>query len=122
MRSLIGLISRVFSGLRFRLLVLVVVTCAPLVVLVLHTAGEDRRRAIANWAEKAQKLQQSARQDEQQVIDSTRQLLLAFSESASVHSLNSRRCKKAVDELFASYPHYANLGIITTNGDILASA
>jgi hypothetical protein len=92
MRSLIGFISRVFSGLRFRLLVLVVVTCAPLVALVLHTAGEDRRRAIVSWGEKAQKLQQSARQDEQQVIDSTRQLLLAVSESTSVHSLNSRRC------------------------------
>lgn len=122
MRSLIDFIKRVFSGLRFRLLVLVVVTSAPLVVLMLHTAGEDRRRAIANWQEKAQKLQQSARHDEQQVIDSTRQLLLAFSESISVHSLNSRRCKKAVDELFTTYPRYANLGVLTTNGDVLASA
>jgi len=122
MRSLIGFLHRVFSGLRFRLLVLVVVTCTPLVALVLHTAGEDRRRAIAHLREKAQSLQQSARHDEQQVIDSTRQLLLAFSESTSVHSLNARRCKKAVAELFASYPRYANLGVITTNGDILASA
>jgi signal transduction histidine kinase len=122
MRSLIGFISHLFCGLRFRLLVLVVVTCAPLVVLVLHTAGEDRRRAIANWREKALKLQQSARHDEQQVIDDTRQLLLAFSESASVRSLNSRKCKRAVDELFTSYPRYANLGILTTNGDILTSA
>src|SRR5579862_6721003 len=120
MRSRIGILGRLFCGLRFRLLVLVVVTCAPLVALVLHTAGEDRRRAIANWRDKALLLQQSARHDEQQVIDSTRQLLLAFSESASVHSLNSRRCKKAVDELFASYPRYANLRVITTNGDILA--
>jgi signal transduction histidine kinase len=114
--------SRVFYGLRFRLLVLVVVTCAPLVLLVLHTAGEDRRRAIARWREKAEALQQSARRDEQLVVDGTRQLLLAFSESISVHSLNARRCKKAVDELFASYPRYANLGVLTTNGDILASA
>ena len=122
MRSLVGFITRMLYGLRFRLLVLVVVTCAPLVALVLHTAGEDRRRAVVNWREKEQKLQLSARHDEEKVIVNTHQLLLAVAESASVHSLNARRCKKAVDEFFASYPHYANLGVVKTNGDILASA
>src|SRR6267154_733719 len=122
MRTLVGFITQVFSGLRFRLLVLVVLTCAPLVALMLRNAGEDRRRAMAGWTQRAQRLQQVARKEEQQVIGSTRQLLLAFSEASSVHSQNSRRCKKAVDELFAAYPRYANLGGLTTNGEVLASA
>src|SRR5690242_9896074 len=122
MRTLVVFITQIFSGLRFRLLVLVVLTCAPLVALMLHIAGEDRRRAMSGWKQRGQRLQQIARKEEQQVIGSTRQLLLAFSESAPVRSLNSRRCKKAVDQLFTSYPRYANLGILTTNGDLLASA
>ena len=122
MRTLVVFIAQVFSGLRFRLLLLVLLTCAPLVALMLHIAGEDRRHAMAGWKQRGQRLQQIARKEEQQAIGSTRQLLLAFSESAPVRSLNSRRCKKAVDELFTAYPRYANLGVLTTNGEVLASA
>src|SRR5262249_41869439 len=107
MKALVDFMSRLVAGLRFRLLVLVVFTCAPLIVLILHTSGQDRRNAMASWQKKEQKLQQIARREEQQILDGARQLLLALSESASVRSLSPRRCKKAVDELFTSYPRYA---------------
>ena len=66
MKTLIGFIRRLISGLRFRLLLLVVFTCTPLVALMLHTAGEERRRAMVNWRQKEQTLQQAARRQEQQ--------------------------------------------------------
>jgi signal transduction histidine kinase len=122
MRSLTASIARVFAGLRFRLFALVLLVCAPLVVLMLHSAGEDRRRAEAGWRQKSQELQQIASRDEEHLIGSTRQLLLAVSESSYVHSLDPRRCKKGLDDLFASYPRFANLGVLTTNGEVLASA
>ena len=31
-------------------------------------------------------------------------------------------CKKSLEEVFASYPGYANLGVINTNGEVVASA
>jgi signal transduction histidine kinase len=122
MRSLTASIGRAFAGLRFRLLALVLLACAPLLVLMLHGAGEERRRAVAGWRQKVQDLQQVARRDEEELIGSTRQLLLAVSESSYVRSLDPHRCKKGLDDLFASYPRFANLGIITTNGQLLASA
>ncbi|HLH54288.1 MAG TPA: ATP-binding protein [Verrucomicrobiae bacterium] len=122
MKRLAASVARVFSGLRFRLLALVVLACAPLVVLMLHTAGEDRRRAIAAWRDKSRELQNIANRDEEQLIGSTRQLLLAVSESSYVHSFDPRRCQKGLDDLFATYPRFANLGVLTTNGDVLASA
>jgi signal transduction histidine kinase len=122
MRKLTASIVQVFSGLRFRLLLLVLLAGAPLVALMLHTAWEDRRRAIAGWRQKSQDLQQIAWQDEEELIGSTRQLLLAVSESSYVRSFDARRCKKGVDDLFASYPRFANLGLLTTNCEILASA
>jgi signal transduction histidine kinase len=122
MKRLASSVTRTFAGLRFRLLALVILACAPLVVLMLHTAGEDRRRDVNGWRQKSQQLQEIARRDEEQLIGSTRQLLLAISESSYVHSLDPRRCKKGLDDLFASYPRFANLGVLTTNGGVIASA
>ena len=122
MRKLTASIAQVFSGLRFRLLLLVLLACAPLVALMLHTAWEDRRRAIAGWRQRSEDLQQTAWRDEEELIGSTRQLLLAVSESSYVRSFDPHRCKKGMDDLFASYPRFANLGLLTTNGEVLASA
>src|SRR5215467_12875263 len=122
MRSLTASAARLFSGLRFRLLVLVLLACAPLITLILHTADQDRRRAIANWNQKLHELQQTASRDEEELIGGTRQLLLAISESSYVRSFNRTRCEKGLTELFASYPRFANLGVLTTNGMVLASA
>src|SRR5947209_1166485 len=122
MRSLIGFIGQVFSGLQFRLLVLVVLACAPLVALMMHTAGEDRRRAMTSWRQRSQKVVQIARREEEEIIGGTRQLLLAVSEAAPVRSLNARKAQKWLEEVLASYPRYSNLGVITTNGEVVATA
>jgi PAS domain S-box-containing protein len=115
-------ISQVCSGLRFRLLVLVLLTCAPLAALTLHTASEDRRRERASWSQRPQKLIQLAGREEVRVIGQTRQLLLAISESGAVRSGNWQGCHRLLAELFSAYPNYANLGVIRTNGEVLASA
>lgn len=118
--SLIGIIGQVFSGLRFRLLLLIALVCAPLIVLMLHTADEDRRRAIAGWRQRSQRVLQAARHEEQDVVAGTRQLLLALSESSPVRSLDAARCRRWLAELGTIYPRYATLGVLTTNGTLLA--
>lgn len=122
MRSLLSWIRQVFSGLRFRLLLLVVLTCAPLVGFMLHTAGEDRRRAMASWRQRSQHMRQIAEREETNIIDAARLLLPAISQASPVRSLNASGCEKWFDDLFGSYPRYSNLGILTTNGEVLASA
>ena len=117
-----SLSSRVFSGLRFRLFVLVALACAPLVLLMIHTGGEERRREMASWEQRSQKLLQIAQREEDEIRGGTRQLLLALAESAPVRTGNRRNAKKLLDDLFASYPRYANLGVVGTNGEVLASA
>jgi signal transduction histidine kinase len=117
-----SLISQICAGLRFRLLLLVALACAPLVVLMLHAADEGRRRQMSNWQQHAQAFMQVAQREEAQIVGETRQLLLAVGESSAVRSTNRGSCKKLVDDLFATYPRYANLGVIAANGDILASA
>ncbi len=121
-RQLIDAISRVFFGLRFRLLLLVLLACAPLVGLTVHTASQERRRELAAWRERVRQLVQVARREEEDLIGQTRQLLLAVSESSAVRSGSPDACKKSLEEVFANYPGNANLGVIDTNGEVVASA
>ena len=116
------IISRLVSGLRLRLLLLVLLACAPLVGLTLHTASEERRRLVQEWNQRSLEMMELATREEGHVLGQTRQLLLALAESSQVRSGNRRGCKKLLDELFGSYPRYANLGVVGTNGMVLASA
>ena len=114
-------IHQILSGLRLRLLLLVLVACAPLVALTLHTASEERRRMVKDWKQHSQEMMQLAAREESQVIGQTRQLLLVLADSAPVRAGNLRECKKLLDELFGSYPRYSNLGVVRTNGIVMAS-
>lgn len=115
-------IRQLFSGLRFRLLLLVILTCAPLVALTVNTALEDRRRQMSNWLQRSQRLTELAVREEQELAGGTRQLLLALAEASAVRNGNRRASKKLVDDLLATYPKYANLGVLSTNGEVLASS
>jgi PAS domain S-box-containing protein len=116
------IIRQLGSGLRWRLLVLVLLACAPLVGLTLYTASEERRQLVREWKQRSQDLMALAAREEGQLIGQTRQLLLALAESAPVRAGNRRDCQKLLDQLFGSYPRYANLGVVRTNGMVLASA
>lgn len=121
-RLLIDAIRRVFFGLRFRLLLLVLLACAPLVGLTLYDASKERRLAVAAWSQQARQLARVAHQEEAQLLGQTRQLLLAVSESSAVRSPSREVCRKSLEEFSASHPSYANLGLMDTHGLVLASA
>ena len=116
------IISRLVSGLRWRLLLLVLLACAPLVGLALHTASEERRRLVKDWKQRSQEMMEQATREETQVVGQTRQLLLALAGSSPVRSEHGAEAESLLDALFGSYPRYANLGVVTTNGRVLASA
>jgi hypothetical protein len=79
---------------------LVLLACALLVGLTLHTASEERRRLAKEWNQRSQKMMELATREEGLMIGQTRQRLLALAESAPVRSGNRRDCKKLLDELF----------------------
>src|ERR1035438_4961419 len=119
--KLIDTISQVFFGLRFRLLLLVLLACAPLVGLALHTASKARRNDVASWCERSRQLASIAQREEKEMLRQAQQLLLALSESSSVRSGNRQACNTSLGETFASYPSYANVGVIDTDGEVRAS-
>jgi PAS domain S-box-containing protein len=114
--------SQLFSGLRFRLLLLVVLASLPPVVLTLHIARQDRQRQTAALRQRSHDMIQLAARKEDEMIAGTRQLLRAVAESSQVQSGRWGNCDKLLRTLFADYPRYANLGVIKTNGEVSASA
>jgi PAS domain S-box-containing protein len=114
--------SQLFSGLRFRLVLLVVLASLPPVALTLHIARQDRQRQTAALKQRSQDMVKLAARKEDEMIAGTRQLLRAVAESAQVQSARWGNCTKSLRTLFADYPRYANLGVIKTNGEVAASA
>jgi signal transduction histidine kinase len=122
MRALMGWILQVFCGLRCRLLILALIACAPLIFLTATKAGEERRRQESAWRLRSVRLVDLAKREEQKLIGQTRQLLLAVAESGHVRAGDRRNTQKLMNQLSQSYQRYANLGVVRTNGDLLASA
>jgi PAS domain S-box-containing protein len=114
--------SQFFSGLRFRLLLLVGLASIPPVILTLHIARQDRRRQTVALRQRSQDMVKLAARKEDEMIAGTRQLLRAVAESAQVRSAQWGDATKLLRTLFADYPRYSNLGVIKPNGDLAASA
>ncbi len=112
---------QLFSGLRFRLVLLVVLASLPPVVLTLHIARQDRQRQTAALRQRSQDMVKLAARKEDEMIAGTRQLLRALAESSQVQSARWGNCTKLLRTLFAD-SRYANLGVIKTNGNVAASA
>ena len=116
------ILSRLGSGLRWRLLLLLLLASAPLVGLTLHRASAERRRLVKEWNQRSQEMMALATREEGQVIGQTRQRLLTLAESSPVRSGHREGCKKLLEELFGSDPRYANSGVLRADGVVLASA
>lgn len=116
-------LRHLFSGLRLRLLLLVVLASAPAVVLTLYTGQQGRQRQEEIWRQEALKTVQLTTREEDELIGGTRQLLRAMAESADVASRQWRsNHRKFLSRLLQDDARYANLGMIKTNGDVLVSA
>jgi PAS domain S-box-containing protein len=114
--------NQLFSGLRLRLLLLVVLASLPPVVLTLHIARQERRGKITALRQRSQDIIKLTAQKEEEMILGTRQLLRVVAASSQVQMGRWGECNDLLRALFADYPRYANLGVIKTNGDLAASA
>ena len=89
--------AQLFSGLRFRLLLLLVLASIPPVVLTLHMARQDRQHQTAALRQRSQDLVKLAARKEDEMIAGTRQLLRAVAESSQVQSARWGDCIVAAD-------------------------
>jgi signal transduction histidine kinase len=113
---------RLFASLRSRLLLLVLLAVLPAIGLSLYMAIEQRRLAIAEVQADAARLTLTASFEEEQLISTTRQLLVALAQIAEVRQGDPQRCSALLANLLDQYQRYANLGVAGPAGEIFCSA
>jgi PAS domain S-box-containing protein len=112
--------QRVF-GLRFRLMVLSVLTMLPVCVLELHRIQEDRFRRLQYLQEDAVRLSASCAANVAELVAGIRQKLLTLAYVAPVRTLEVPAANNLLAEVLQHSTHCGNLGLNRPDGVIVAS-
>ena len=113
---------RVFSKLRVRLLLLVLLSSLPALLLVLFNTFEQRRTAQDDARDNALRMARLAAAAQKQHIEASRQLLVTLSQLPEVRRTNALQCEALFNNLLGLHQVYLNLGLISPSGWVIASA
>ncbi len=109
------------SGLRGRLLALVVLAVLPAFALTIYTGWDDRRQQRAAVAGETVSLARIVASDQERLLDSTRQILADLAQIPEVRVGDTRRCNTFFSLLMKQYPGYASFLVLDPAGNVLAS-
>lgn len=114
--------SRPFvSGLRGRLLLLIVVATLPAFALTFLTGWRDRQRQRSEVAAGTMSLARQIAADQERIIDGTRQILSDLAHVPEVREGDPARSRTFFAILMKQYRGYASFAVVAPNGDVLAS-
>lgn len=109
------------ASLRVRLIFLVFLCVLPALGLTLYTNLEERRREMAQVREDVLELTQTVATREEQLIEGTRQLLIALAQLPQVRDGDRALCSKLFGDILKHYPSHANLVAVEPDGDVFCS-
>ncbi|MGE0372593.1 MAG: EAL domain-containing protein [Gammaproteobacteria bacterium] len=110
------------TGLRTRLLLLVLAALIPAFGLIGYTAIVQRGQAVADAERDAMNLVRLAAREQSQLIASTHQLLMSLAQLPVIKSSGGAACNQILADLLKPYPYYANFGAATAEGRVYCSA
>jgi len=112
---------RPFSGLRGRLLILIVLTLLPAFGIVLYTGHSERRVAQRDAERHALALTLEAAADQARLIDDAHSVLSVLAEMPAMDH-PGHACPRFLRQYVRKQPRLANIGVIDTSGHIICSA
>jgi PAS domain S-box-containing protein len=107
--------------LRGRLLLLILLVVAPTIAIEVYSQVELRGTRQAEIRQEAVRLMRLVAAEQERIDESARQLLIGFSEGQEIRSRDWARCSEAAQLVLARVEGYVNLGIATSEGDLLCS-
>lgn len=110
------------KSLRVRLLLLVLVAVLPAWGVIVYTASEQRRIAIAEIQRNVLRLAEFNAREEEQVLQGTRQILIALANFVRKTDENPFECSAFCADLLKQFRRYANMGAVKFNGEVFCSA
>lgn len=111
-----------FSSLRTRLAFLILLAIMPAFGAIVYTTNEQRQFAASNVTTEALRITRLTAVDEEQLIQSTHQLLITLAQIPEVLSKDPHICNTFLANLRQKYPLYAIFGVIDANGYALCSS
>ena len=109
------------SGLRGRLLALIVLATLPAFALTFFTGWRDRQRQRADVAAGTIRLARQIAADQERIIDGTRQILSDLAQVPEVREGDASRSRTFFAILMKQYRGYASFAVVAPSGDVLVS-
>jgi HD-GYP domain-containing protein (c-di-GMP phosphodiesterase class II)/uncharacterized protein YigA (DUF484 family) len=110
-----------FSGLRVRLILLVLLAVLPALGLTFHTATEQRRVAAAETQANARRLVRLVSIDQELWVEGAHQLLVALAQLPQVRSGDPAACSAFFADLLKQYRGYTNFVATEPDGAVFCS-
>lgn len=110
------------SGLRFRLMLLVVMAILPMLGLLLYQAEKDRELELQRLDEESIRIAEFSAGSIGQVLEGTRQMLRTLAFTEPVRAMDSSAANPLFADVLKKSENYANLGLTRGDGLIMASA
>ncbi|MFO7600410.1 MAG: PAS domain-containing protein [Candidatus Desulfacyla sp.] len=111
-----------YATLRFRIILIVVISVLPALGLVLYGGLEQRRLAGLEARQEALQLARQASLNQKNLITETRHLLSMIAERQAVRNGQWEECSAFMASLLSEFSHYLNFGVIDLEGNLRCSA
>jgi signal transduction histidine kinase len=109
-------------SLRLRILAPAALVALPAIALLLYTSFERREQAEQAVTENAERLASLKALDQERLIEGTRQLLIALSQSRDVREGDSEACSTYIRRVVPQFgTMYTNIGVIDADGTMICS-
>jgi len=109
-------------SIRVHLIILVIVAILPALAIIIFTGMERRQAAIEDAKRSIRQLTLSVATHQEQLTNSTRQLLMTLAQVPAIRERDVRACNQFLKILLKQNPCYASISIATPDGKVFASA
>jgi serine phosphatase RsbU (regulator of sigma subunit)/HAMP domain-containing protein len=117
-----GTVLKAFSGLRARLLAMVLLALLPAAVLLAVYATVQNGIAAQSTRDDVLRLAQGDASSLQGLISQTRASLVTYSSSQAVQEQDWKTAQATAERILSEQPEYLNIGVVAPDGRLLVSA
>lgn len=107
-----------FASLRIRLATLIFLAMMPVLALTIVTYVVEQDLVVTHIHHDVMRIARFAAGEQEQLIEQTRQLLVALSKLPEIVGQDGKTCSRILSDIRQEYPRYANIGVIKPDGQL----